>query len=44
LKTGDTCIVEFKKKGWSGKGAYEVEGYAFLRGNEKKYKIYGKWN
>lgn len=43
LQTGDVCITEFKKRGWGGKGAYEVEGYAMLNGVEKKYKIFGKW-
>jgi hypothetical protein len=44
LATGDTCTVEFKKRGWSGKGANEVDGYALLDGVSKKYKIFGKWN
>jgi hypothetical protein len=29
LSNGDVCQVEFKKRGWSGKGAFEVEGHAF---------------
>lgn len=44
LQTGDICNIEYKKKGWSGKNAYEIEGYALLRGKEKQFKIYGKWN
>jgi oxysterol-binding protein-related protein 1/2 len=26
LNNGDQCAVEFKKRGWSGKGMHEVEG------------------
>lgn len=44
LQTGDTCEVEFKKRGWGGKGAYEVEGVAMQYGVDKTYKIFGKWN
>lgn len=33
LTNGDQCLVEFKKKGWSGKGEKEVEGYAFSATN-----------
>ncbi|TNV71218.1 hypothetical protein FGO68_gene15187 [Halteria grandinella] len=45
LSNGDTCQVEFKKRGWSGKGAYEVEGSAFNAANPsvKQAKIWGKW-
>ena len=44
-QTGDVCLVEFKKRGWSGKGAYEVEGYAFNQAfpKDKKARIWGKW-
>lgn len=37
------CEVEFKKRGWSGKGAYDIEGFAFDYKKEKKFKIWGKW-
>lgn len=43
LKTGDTCTVEFKKKGWSGKSAFEVEGWVMSKQKDKKYRIFGKW-
>jgi hypothetical protein len=36
-------LVEFKKRGWGNKGAYEFEGFAFNANKEKKYKIWGKW-
>ena len=43
LTTGEVCEVEFKKKGWGGRGAQEIEGYAVDASQQKKYKIYGKW-
>lgn len=44
LTNGDTCEVEFKKRGWNGKGAYEVEGTALQAGKTKRYTIFGKWH
>lgn len=29
LTNHESCEVEFKKRGWSGKGAFEIEGIAF---------------
>lgn len=43
LTNGDVCEIDFKKRGWTGKNANEVEGYGLLKGKEKKYKIWGKW-
>ena len=43
LKTGDYCEIDFKKKGWSGKNMFEIEGFLFTRFKEKKYRIFGKW-
>jgi oxysterol-binding protein-related protein 3/6/7 len=43
LKSGDYCEVEFKKRGWSGKNAFEVDGWCYSRFKEKKYRIFGKW-
>jgi len=45
MQTGDICNVEFKKRGWSGKGAYEVEGFTYNKSNpkDKKGRIWGKW-
>ena len=43
--TGDLCEVDFKKRGWSGKNAFEVEGFAFPKNQpkDKKYRMWGKW-
>lgn len=43
LHTGDTSKVDFKKRGWSGKDAYAVDGYALKNGIQKKFRIFGKW-
>jgi hypothetical protein len=45
LTLKETCQVEFKKRGWNGKGACEVDGYAFAETNpkDKKGRIFGRW-
>lgn len=45
MQLNETCHVEFKKRGWSGKGAFEVDGYAFSNTNskDKKGHLWGKW-
>jgi hypothetical protein len=40
---GEFAEIDFKKRGWGGKGAFEFEGHAFSAKGEKKYKIWGKW-
>jgi len=27
VTSNERCEIDFKKRGWGGKGAYEVEGY-----------------
>ena|ERR1700733_13537956 len=41
--TGDYCEVEFKKRGWSGKNAFEIEGVVYSVTKEKRYRLSGKW-
>jgi hypothetical protein len=45
ITNGNVCLVDFRKRGWTGKGAFEVEGYAFesINSKDKKAKIHGKW-
>ena len=45
LTRKEKCQIEFKKRGWSGKGAFEVDGNCFSENNpkEKKGHIFGKW-
>ena len=44
MLTKDKCEIEFKKRGWGGKNAFEFEGYCIIKFKEKKYKVEGKWN
>lgn len=45
LTRKEKCQIDFKKRGWSGKGAFEVDGHCFSENNpkEKKGHIFGKW-
>ena len=43
LRNGETCILEFYKRGWSGHG-YKFEGEVYTGKKECVYKIEGKWN
>ena len=40
---GEFCEVEFKRRGWGGRGAFEVDGFTYNAKKEKKYRIWGKW-
>eukprot|EP01137_Pigoraptor_chileana_P015373 Opistho-2@71205 len=42
--TGDFAWVDFKQRGWFGKGAYEIEGYVFDKSGQPRVGIDGKWN
>lgn len=44
MKTQDYIEIDFKKRGWSNKGAFEFSGYCFNKYKDKKFKIHGKWN
>jgi hypothetical protein len=44
MMTKDYCEIDFKKRGWGGKHAFEFEGFCFNKSKEKKFKIEGKWN
>jgi hypothetical protein len=39
------CTIDFKKRGWNGKNAFELEGFAFSASSpkEKQGRIWGKW-
>lgn len=43
MNTGDVCEVEFKKRGWNMKNAFEIEGVCMNKNKDKKFRIYGKW-
>lgn len=42
--TGDTCVLDFKARGWSAKGAYEVKGKVIDRSGRTQWSLGGKWN
>ena len=44
LNSDEKLVIEFKKKGWNGKHAYEVEGFLYNSKKEKVYTIFGHWN
>lgn len=37
-------MIELKKRGWGGSGAFEAKGYIKDKTSETKYKIEGKWD
>lgn len=43
IRSSEYVEIEFKKRGWGAKNAYEIEGYAFNAKKEKKWRISGKW-
>lgn len=44
LTTGDYCIVNFKARGWTAVGAYEVRGEVFNKDGKKCWTLGGHWN
>ena len=43
-KTGDTAVLHLKRRGWGGKGAFEVEGTVSDKSSKIRYRIQGKWD
>ena len=41
---GDTGLISLKKRGWSGKGAFEAEGWIKDKNGNVKYNIVAKWD
>lgn len=45
LQSDTISKVEFKKRGWGGKNAYQIDGFSMSSTDKKKkFLIYGKWN
>eukprot|EP01099_Mayorella_cantabrigiensis_P001636 TRINITY_DN1733_c0_g1_i1.p1 TRINITY_DN1733_c0_g1~~TRINITY_DN1733_c0_g1_i1.p1 ORF type:complete len:525 (-),score=112.63 TRINITY_DN1733_c0_g1_i1:318-1799(-) len=44
IKTGESCVLNFIKCGWLGKGRYEIEGVVYDAEGNTKISIWGKWN
>ncbi|SMN20261.1 similar to Saccharomyces cerevisiae YAR042W SWH1 Protein similar to mammalian oxysterol-binding protein [Maudiozyma saulgeensis] len=42
--TGDTCVLNFKARGWRSSGAFEVTGEVFNKKKEKVWVLGGHWN
>ncbi|KAF7303589.1 Oxysterol-binding protein [Mycena indigotica] len=43
-RTGDTCVLTFKPRGWRGKDAFEISGYVQDARGQVTYEIAGRWN
>jgi len=43
-KTGDTAELNLKKRGWTGKGAFEAEGWIKDKAGNLRYTLHGKWD
>ncbi|EJD03880.1 uncharacterized protein FOMMEDRAFT_167188 [Fomitiporia mediterranea MF3/22] len=43
-RTGDTCILTFKPRGWRGKDAFEILGRVMDAEGNVTYEIAGRWN
>ncbi|THH03314.1 hypothetical protein EW145_g6356 [Phellinidium pouzarii] len=43
-RTGDTCVLTFKPRGWRGKDAFEILGHVMDANGSIKYEIAGRWN
>lgn len=43
-RTGDTCTLTFKPRGWRGNGACEIKGKVVDASGKEHWDIAGKWN
>mgnify|MGYP002620472240 CR=1 FL=1 len=42
--TKETANLEFKQRSWTGKGAYEMEGWVKDKDGKIRYKLIGRWD
>ncbi|KAI9758923.1 MAG: ATP synthase complex assembly protein atp12 [Chaenotheca gracillima] len=42
--TGDSCVLDFKQRGWRASGAYEVKGKVVGADGHTRWSIGGHWN
>jgi len=42
--TGETCLLDFRARGWKASSAYHVIGKVMDRGGVTKWSIGGRWN
>ncbi|KAG0211923.1 hypothetical protein BGX28_007205 [Mortierella sp. GBA30] len=43
-RTGETCLLTFKARGWRGKDAYEIRGFASDHNGKEVWEVAGRWN
>ncbi|KAG0315025.1 hypothetical protein BG000_005323 [Podila horticola] len=43
-RTGETCLLTFKARGWRGKDAYEIRGFAMDARGAQIWEVAGRWN
>lgn len=43
-RTGDTCVLTFKPRGWRGRDAYEILGRVMDANGNVIYEIAGRWS
>ncbi|KAF9427712.1 hypothetical protein BGZ94_004340 [Podila epigama] len=43
-RTGETCQLTFKARGWRGKDAYEIRGFASDAKGTQVWEVAGRWN
>ncbi|KAF8934971.1 hypothetical protein BGZ58_005324 [Dissophora ornata] len=43
-RTGETCQLTFKARGWRGKDAYEIRGFASDSRSKEVWEVAGRWN
>ncbi|PGH16926.1 hypothetical protein AJ80_04994 [Polytolypa hystricis UAMH7299] len=42
--TGETCVLDFKPRGWKAASAYQVSGKVMDKHGQTKWSIGGRWN
>lgn len=43
-RTGESCQLTFKARGWRGKDAYEIRGFALDARGAQIWEVAGRWN
>ncbi|KAF9156590.1 hypothetical protein BG015_003890 [Linnemannia schmuckeri] len=43
-RTGETCLLTFKARGWRGKDAYEIRGAASDSRGKEVWEVAGRWD
>ncbi|KAG0324174.1 hypothetical protein BGZ99_002137 [Dissophora globulifera] len=43
-RTGETCKLTFKARGWRGKDAFEIRGFAADASGKEVWEVAGRWN